>query len=113
MSTVKINIATLTKQVEEGMKKPALATLYGLSQVQMGKALKDAGLKIRKFHAPAFELVSDDTTDSVIDSAEPANLDAPVEEEEVATELEETVIEETATEDSAEESTTEEVTWTT
>lgn len=62
--TVKINLNVLTQQVEEGMKKDALAKHYGISVVQMGKALKDAGLKIRKFHAPAFELVTEEETNA-------------------------------------------------
>ena len=58
--TISINVATLTKQVEEGMKKAALAEYYGIPVSQMTAALKQAGLKIRKFHAPAFVLVTDE-----------------------------------------------------
>lgn len=54
---VQINVETLTKQVNEGMKKPELAEFYGIPVSQMGIALKSAGLKIRKFHAPSFVLV--------------------------------------------------------
>ena len=54
---VKISLATLKKQVEEGMKRKELAEYYGIPGTQMAKALKSAGLKIRKFHNPAFELV--------------------------------------------------------
>lgn len=54
---VKISLATLKKQVEEGMKRKELAEYYGIPETQMAKALKSAGLKIRKFHNPAFELV--------------------------------------------------------
>ena len=54
---VKISLATLKKQVEEGMKRKELAEYYGIPETQMAKALKSVGLKIRKFHNPAFELV--------------------------------------------------------
>jgi hypothetical protein len=54
---VQINVETLTKQINEGMKKPELAQFYGIPVSQMGNALKSAGLKIRKFHAPSFVLV--------------------------------------------------------
>lgn len=57
---VKISVSTLKKQVEDGMKRKALAEYYGISEVQMAKVLKQAGLKIRKFHTPAFELVHDE-----------------------------------------------------
>ena len=56
---VKISLATLKKQVEEGMKRKELAEYYGIPETQMAKALKSAGLKIRKFHNPAFELVNE------------------------------------------------------
>lgn len=55
---VQINVETLTNQVNEGMKKVELAKFYNIPVSQMGNALKGAGLKIRKFHAPAFVLVS-------------------------------------------------------
>lgn len=58
--SVKISLSTLRKQVEDGMKKKQLAEAYGISELQMGKVLKQAGLKIRKFHVPAFELVMDE-----------------------------------------------------
>ena len=57
---VKINKAVLAKQVEDGMKKKELAAYYNLSMVKMGDALRAAGLKIRKFHSPKFELVDDE-----------------------------------------------------
>jgi uncharacterized lipoprotein len=67
---VQINVSTLTQQVNDGMKKPQLAEFYGIPVSQMGLALKQAGLKIRKFHAPAFALVSDVimSTDNVVDT---------------------------------------------
>jgi hypothetical protein len=42
--------------VESGTKKEAIAAHYGLNVAQTTKLLKSAGLKIRKFHAPAFIL---------------------------------------------------------
>lgn len=58
--SVKISLTTLKKQVEDGMKKGQLAEYYGMSELQVGKLLKQAGLKIRKFHKPVFELVMDE-----------------------------------------------------
>lgn len=63
---VQINVNTLTQQVNDGMKKPQLAEFYGIPVSQMGLALKQAGLKIRKFHAPAFTLVSEVVTSNDI-----------------------------------------------
>ena len=62
MSTqaVQINLKTLIQQVQDGMKKVELAEHYKLPVLQMTKVLKQAGLKIRKFHAPAFTLIIDD-----------------------------------------------------
>lgn len=56
---VRISLELLTKQVEEGMKRKELAEYYGLPEMQMAKALKQAGLKIRRFHAPKFEFVEE------------------------------------------------------
>ena len=82
--TISINVTTLTKQVEEGMKKAALAEYYGIPVSQMTAALKQAGLKIRKFHAPAFVLVTDDVATEEIDNPVTTEVaDAP---EEVAEE---------------------------
>lgn len=77
--TISINVATLTKQVEEGMKKAALAEHYGIPVSQMTAALKQVGLKIRKFHAPAFVLVTDDVATEEIDNPTipPEVADAP------------------------------------
>lgn len=56
---VEINLETLTEQVNvKGMKKAELAKYYGIPVTQMTAALKQAGLKIRKFHHPAFVLTS-------------------------------------------------------
>ena len=82
--TISINVATLTKQVEEGMKKAALAEHYGIPVSQMTAALKQAGLKIRKFHAPAFVLVTDDVATEEIDN--PATTEVADAPEEIAEE---------------------------
>lgn len=63
--SVKISLTTLKKQVEDGMKKSQLAEHYGMSELQVGKLLKQAGLKIRKFHKPAFELVNDELAPAI------------------------------------------------
>ncbi len=65
---VRITIEDLTQKVEEGWKKDALAEHYGLPMTQMGAALKQAGLRIRKFHKPKFELIG--ITPSVIEEEE-------------------------------------------
>lgn len=56
---VPIKKSILSAQVEGGMKKAALAAYYELPVAQMTKVLKDAGLTIRKFHAPKYELEDD------------------------------------------------------
>lgn len=56
---VDINVKTLTQQVESGMKKKDLAQHYGISELQISKAVKAAGLTFRKFHHPTFRLVTD------------------------------------------------------
>ena len=57
---VKIILSKLKEQVEEGMKRKELAEYYGIAEVQMAKALKSAGLRIRKFHLPSFEIVAEE-----------------------------------------------------
>ena len=59
MATKQISLSELKQKVEDGWKKNQLAEYYGLPMVQMTKLLQKAGLKIRKFHAPAFELIDD------------------------------------------------------
>ena len=54
----------LTAMVNEGKKRNEIAAHYGLKEAQVAKLLKAAGLKIRKFHLPTFELV-DDTVEEV------------------------------------------------
>jgi len=52
-----ISKAELTAMVDSGSKKEQIAEYYGLNIAQTTKLLKSAGLKIRKFHQPAFTLV--------------------------------------------------------
>ena len=56
-TTKTISKAELTAMVDAGHKKEAIATYYGLNTAQTTNLLKSAGLKIRKFHAPAFSLI--------------------------------------------------------
>lgn len=56
---VRITKQDLEEKVQAGWKKDALAEHYGLPMTQMTQALKQAGLKIRKFHRPKFELVDE------------------------------------------------------
>lgn len=53
-----VSKAELTAMVDSGVKKEQIAQYYGLNNAQTTKLLKSAGLKIRKFHTPAFELVN-------------------------------------------------------
>lgn len=65
---VEINLETLTEQVNvKGMKKKELADFYGIPVTQMTNALKQAGLKIRKFHHPAFVLTTNTASDEVVE----------------------------------------------
>lgn len=66
---VSIDITVLTEQVNKGMKKAELAEFYGIPVTQMTSALKQAGLKIRKFHHPKFVLVNNTVKDTVGDVA--------------------------------------------
>jgi len=56
---VRITTSDLTQKVNEGWKKNQLAEHYGLPVAQMTKVLRDAGLRIRKFHNPKYVLVDD------------------------------------------------------
>ena len=56
---VEIKKSILAQQVEDGWKRKALAEHYGLPEAQMAQVLRDAGLQIRKFHAPKYQLVDD------------------------------------------------------
>ena len=56
---VEIKKSILVQQVQDGWKRKALAEHYGLPETQMAQVLRDAGLQIRKFHAPKYQLVDD------------------------------------------------------
>ena len=71
----------LTVMVNEGKKRNEIAAYYGLKEAQVAKLLKAAGLKIRKFHLPTFELV-DDTVEETAQM-----MDIPVTEEATAEEI--------------------------
>ena len=63
---VEIKKSILVQQVQDGWKRKALAEHYGLPEAQMAQVLRDAGLQIRKFHAPKYQLVDDtDSSESV------------------------------------------------
>ncbi len=55
-TTTEVSKAKLTAMVDSGLKKEQIAETFGLNMAQTTKLLKSAGLKIRKFHAPAFIL---------------------------------------------------------
>ena len=73
MAQVQIVKEKLAEQVESGMKRKELADFYGIPESQMKIALQQAGLKIRKFHKPAFVLVSQEqiSNEEIADSPEP------------------------------------------
>ncbi len=52
-----VSKAQLTAMVDSGSKKQEIAEYYGLNMAQTTNLLKSVGLKIRKFHAPAFIIV--------------------------------------------------------
>lgn len=56
---IEISITKLTSQVNDGMRKKEISEYYNIPEFQVGKMLKQAGLKIRKIHEPAFVLISD------------------------------------------------------
>ena len=90
---------TLEQQVEAGWKAQKLAEHYGLPMTQMRAALKQCGLKIRKFHQPKFEIITnveleEDTSIAVVDPPEVGfpvtpEEETPVEVEEVSVEIQE------------------------
>lgn len=67
---ITVTVSDLTTKVNEGWKKDALAEHYGLPVTQMTQLLKDAGLRIRKFHRPKYELV-DDTVEVATPTPQP------------------------------------------
>lgn len=98
-TTITIVPSELKKQVEEGMKKDALAAHYGLSISQMGKALKALNLTIRKFHAPAFVFAEEGVAETAAPSSSEEVADMP--EPESEGEIQEVVLESTEKVDSA------------
>ncbi len=79
--SVKIDPLVLASQVEQGMKKNTLAEYYGLNMAQMGNALKAQGLKIRKFHAPAFEFVTNSIAIEEISNTTSEEINVEIQEE--------------------------------
>lgn len=71
-----IVLSVLKEQVEKGMKKKELAAFYGISVVQMTKALQQAGLEIRRFRYPSFVLVDDTKTTAVAEEKVEENLES-------------------------------------
>ena len=70
---VEIKKSILAQQVEDGWKRKALAEHYGLPEAQMAQVLRDAGLQIRKFHAPKYQFVDDtqsETTESIVEGSD-------------------------------------------
>ena len=67
----------LTAMVNEGKKRNEIAAHYGLKEAQVAKLLKAAGLKIRKFHLPTFELVDDSAEEEISTTS----MDIPVTQE--------------------------------
>jgi hypothetical protein len=64
---VEIKKSVLVQQVQDGWKRKALAEHYGLPEAQMAQVLRNAGLQIRKFHAPKYQFI-DDTQSEIIES---------------------------------------------
>lgn len=70
---VEIKKSVLVQQVQDGWKRKALAEHYGLPEAQMAQVLRDAGLQIRKFHAPKYQFVDDtqsETTESIVEGSD-------------------------------------------
>jgi heterodisulfide reductase subunit C len=93
MSKIEIRLSTLRQQVEEGWKKAQLAEHYGISVLEMGKHLKNAGLKIRKFKEAKATLINDEI-DSTSENLHPAVEEFTGIVEEARAEVQETVEEE-------------------
>jgi cell division protein FtsN len=108
MSEIRISKRVLSEQVESGMKRDELAKHYGIPEAQMAKALKAAGLTIRRFHKPMFELVDDLEEEETVAVEEEACTE---EVQETTTEaVQETAVEETVADAPVEETVAEEVT---
>ena len=70
---IEIKKSVLAQQVEEGWKRKALAEHYGLPETQMAQVLRDAGLQIRKFHAPKYQLVDDTNSEESVEITNEGN----------------------------------------
>lgn len=70
---VKISKKELTEYVDSGAKIGQIMTKYGLNKPQSRKLLKEAGLKLRKFHYAKYELTEDNTNVSTTTSANSVN----------------------------------------
>lgn len=74
----KIVKAELAALVEAGKKRKELCEIYGLSELQMASVLRQAGLKIRKFHEPKWLLVDEAEEEAVSeDIVNPNQLEIP------------------------------------
>lgn len=63
---VQIKKAELTAQINEGWKIDKLATHYELPVLTMRRVLKEAGLVIRSFKKPKFELIDDTAEETTV-----------------------------------------------
>lgn len=70
---VEIKKSILAQQVEDGWKRKTLAEYYGLPEAQMAQVLRDAGLQIRKFHAPKYQLVDDTNSEELAETIDGGN----------------------------------------
>ena len=70
---VKIKKSVLVQQVQDGWKRKALAEHYGIPEAKMAQVLRNAGLQIRKFHAPKYQFIDDtqsETTESIVEGSD-------------------------------------------
>ena len=70
---IEIKKSILTQQVQDGWKRKALAEHYGLPETQMAQVLRNAGLQIRKFHAPKYQLVDDTNSEELVEITNEGN----------------------------------------
>lgn len=70
---IEIKKSILAQQVQDGWKRKALAEHYGLPETQMAQVLRDAGLQIRKFHAPKYQLVDDTNSEESVEITNEGN----------------------------------------
>ena len=70
---IEIKKSILAQQVQDGWKRKALAEHYDLPETQMAQVLRNAGLKIRKFHAPKYQLVDDTNSEELVEITNEGN----------------------------------------